>query len=107
MFQGYIAWNAACVTVVCRALSQSSRSAAEQMHRAVEVEKHDKYDLCQAADELWEHEPAAADWHMLPEKLTQRLRHFTSIPGEETFSRNDRLTDWLIYALEQDRPQLS
>jgi hypothetical protein len=36
-----------------------------------------------------------------------RWRHFTSIPGEETFSRNYRLTDWLIYALEQDRPQLS
>ncbi|HEX9869281.1 MAG TPA: hypothetical protein VGC99_11930 [Candidatus Tectomicrobia bacterium] len=107
VFQGYIAWNAACVTVVFRAQSQSSLSAAEQMRWAVEAELDDEYDLCQAVDEFWEHEPATADWHMLPEKLTHRLRHFTSIPGEETFSRNYRLTNWLIYALEQDRPQLS
>jgi hypothetical protein len=75
VFQGYIAWNAACVIVVFRALSQPSLSAAEQMRWAVEAELDDEYDLCQTVDEFWEHEPAAADW--------------------------------LIYALEQDRPQLS
>jgi uncharacterized Zn finger protein len=92
-----------CLTVVFRALSRSSLPAAEQILWAVEAELDDEYDLCQAAEQFWEQEYAPADWNILAEKLTQRLRHFKSTPGEEHFFRNyrrDRLTDWLIYALE-------
>jgi uncharacterized Zn finger protein len=93
----------ACLNVVFRALSQSSLSAAEQMLWAVEAELEDEYDLCQGAEQFWEQEFTPADWNILAEKLTQRLRHFKSTRGEDGFLRNyrrDRLTDWLIYALE-------
>jgi uncharacterized Zn finger protein len=94
---------AASLTVIFRALSRSSLPTAEQMLWAVEAELDDEYDLCQAADEFWEHERAAADWHIVAEKLTQRLQQFKATPGDDHFFRHyrrDRLTDWLIYALE-------
>lgn len=70
---------------------------------AVEAELDDEYDLCQAADQFWEQEYVPADWNILVQRLTERLRHFKSTPGDDCFLRNyrrDRLTDWLIYALE-------
>ncbi|MGH8068941.1 MAG: SWIM zinc finger family protein [Candidatus Entotheonellia bacterium] len=94
---------ASCLTVVFRALARSSLAPAEQMLWAVEAELDDEYDLCQAAEQFWEQEYAAADWHILAEKLAQRLRQCKSTPGNDRFLRNyhrDRLTDWLIYALE-------
>jgi uncharacterized Zn finger protein len=93
----------ACLNVVFRALSHSSLSRAEQMLWAVEAELDDEYDLCQAAEQFWEQDYAAADWHILAQQLTQRLQHFQSAPGDDRFLRHyhrDRLTDWLIYALE-------
>jgi uncharacterized Zn finger protein len=94
---------ASCLTVVFQALSRSSLSAAEQMLWAVEAELDDEYELCQAAEQFWEQEYVPADWNILAERLTQRLRHFKSTPGDDRFLlnyRRDRLTDWLIYALE-------
>ena len=94
----------ACLTVVFRALSRSSLSAAEQMLSAAEAELDDEYDLCRVAEQFWQQDYAAADWQSLVEKLTHRPRHFPSTPGEEPFVCNycrDRLTNWLIYALEQ------
>jgi uncharacterized Zn finger protein len=92
-----------CLSVVFRALARSSLAPAEQLLWAIEAELEDEYDLCQAAEQFWEQEHAAADWHILAEKLTQRLRQFKSTPGNDRFLRNyhrDRLTDWLIHALE-------
>jgi uncharacterized Zn finger protein len=92
-----------CLNVVFGALSQSSLAPAEQMLWAVEAELDDEYDLCQGAEQFWEQEYTPADWNILAEKLTQRLRHFKSTRGEDRFLgnyRRDRLTDWLIYALE-------
>jgi uncharacterized Zn finger protein len=93
----------ACLSVVFRALLHSSLSRAEQMLWAVEAELDDEYDLCQAAEQFWEQEYAAADWQILAQKLTQGLHHFKATPGDDRFLhhyRRDRLTDWLIYALE-------
>src|SRR5919106_2694285 len=49
-------------------------------------------------------EHAPADWNSVADELGQRLKQYTSIAGEESFSRNyhrNRLSDWLIKALEQ------
>jgi uncharacterized Zn finger protein len=94
---------AACLTVVFRALSHSSLSTAEQMLWAVEAELDGEYDLCQAAEAFWEAEYVEADWHIVAQKLTQHLQHFKATPDDDHFFRSyrrDRLTDWLIYALE-------
>jgi uncharacterized Zn finger protein len=92
-----------CLNVVFRALSRSSLSATEQMLWAVEAVLEDEYDLCRGAEQFWEQEYAAADWNILAERLTQRLRQFESTRDEDRFFRNyrrDRLTEWLINALE-------
>jgi uncharacterized Zn finger protein len=92
-----------CLNVVFRALSQSSLSPTEQMLWAVEAELEDEYDLCRGAEQFWEQEHAPADWSILADKLTQRLRQFKSTRDEDRYFRHyrrDRLTDWLVSALE-------
>ena len=92
-----------CVDVVFRALPQSSLPPAEQMLWAVEAELEDEYGLCHGAKFFWEKKHAVADWNILAEKLIERLNHFQSAKGEDSFSRNyrrGRLSDWIIHALE-------
>ena len=93
-----------CLNVVFRALSRSSLSPAEQALWAVEAELSDDYDLCQGADAFWEEaELSAADWKVIAGKLQQRLKRLPAAEGDDGFSRNyrrDRVTDWLIHALE-------
>lgn len=92
-----------CLNVVFRALSRSSLSSAEQLLWAVEAELNDEHDLCQGAEVFWQQERAAADWNSLAEELARHLdQHKTA--KDDGFSskyRRDRLTDWLILALEK------
>jgi len=93
---------ASCLDVVFRALPQSSLSPAEQMLWAVDAELNDDYDLCQGAEVFWEEERAASDWNIVADSLAQRLKRFNA-KGKDDFSwrhRRDRLTDWLITALD-------
>lgn len=92
-----------CLSVVFRALPQSSLSPAEQMLRAVEAELNDDYDLCQGVEIFWEQEYTVADWNTLAERLSQRLNHYKPAEGKDGFSRNygrDRLSNRLIVALK-------
>jgi uncharacterized Zn finger protein len=94
---------AACMDVVFKALSRSSMPPDEQMLWAVEAELNDEYELCGGSKLFWEQQHAVADWHILAEKLLQRLKTFAAARGEDHFSRDyqrDRLVDWVIMALE-------
>ncbi|MBI3249655.1 MAG: SWIM zinc finger domain-containing protein [Deltaproteobacteria bacterium] len=70
---------------------------------ALDAELNDEYDLCEGAEGFWRRQHAAADWNIVAEKLTARLKQQKSARGDDSFSstyRRDRLTDWLIMALE-------
>jgi uncharacterized Zn finger protein len=92
-----------CLTSFCTCPVGDSRKHA--VATVPDYLEHLKHKInCQVAEQFWQQEYAAADWQSLAEKLTHRLRHFTSTPDEVHFGRNyhhDRLTDWLIYSLEQ------
>jgi uncharacterized Zn finger protein len=95
---------ASCMDLVFEALSHSSLSPAEQMLWTIDAELDDEYDLCRGAGSFWKQEHAPADWNSVADELGQRLKQYTSIAGEDNFSRNyhrNRLSDWLIKALEK------
>ena len=95
---------ASCMDLVFEALSHSSLSPAEQILWTIDAELDDEYDLCRGAGSFWKQEHAPADWNSVADELGQRLKQYTSIAGEESFSRNyrrNRLSDWLIKALEK------
>jgi len=93
-----------CLNVVFRALSRSSLPSSEQALWAIEAALSDDYDLCRGADAFWEEaNPSAADWNVVADKLLQRLKRLPAAEGDDSFSRSyrrDRLTDWLIHALQ-------
>ena len=93
-----------CLNVVFLALSRSSLSSAEQMVWAVDAELSDEYDLCEGAEVFWQQEHAAADWHSLAEELVRHLdqhKREKDDDGSSSKYRRDRLTNWLILALEK------
>lgn len=92
-----------CLDVVFQALPQSSLPPAEQMLWAVEAALEDQYDLCLGAERFWKRKHKVADWRALADNLMKRLKHFETVKGEESFSRQyrrDRLSDWVVHALE-------
>jgi uncharacterized Zn finger protein len=93
-----------CLEIVFRALPESSLAPAEQILWAIEAELNDEYDLCQGLENFWHEKHTAADWRLVADKLASRLKQYKSSREEDdNFSRNyrrDRLTDWLIRALE-------
>ena len=92
-----------CMNIIFRALPQSSLTPAEQLLWVIDAEMSDEYDLCQGTEEVWKQEPTAADWNIVAEQLTTRLKQRQSSREDDSFSRNyqrDRLTNWLIRALE-------
>jgi uncharacterized Zn finger protein len=95
---------ASCMPIVFRALSQSSLAPAERMLWAINVELSDGYDLCQGKEAFWQHAYSAADWNVVAHHLYTRLRKFASENRSEEYTakyRRDRLSNWLIQALEQ------
>ena len=93
----------ACLDIVFRALPHSSLSPAEQMVWAVEAELEDEYSLCEGVQAFWEQKHKVADWKTLADNLTKRLKDFQWTKADDGFTRNyrrDRLSDWLIEALE-------
>jgi uncharacterized Zn finger protein len=92
-----------CLEIVFRALPQSSLAPAEQILWAVEAELNDEYDFCQGLETFWHKKHTAADWNIVADKFASRLKQYKSSREDDSFSRNyrrDRLTDWLIRALE-------
>lgn len=102
---------ASCLDIVFRALPHSSRAPDEQMRWAVEADLSDDYELCRGAKAFWDRTHPAAAWHALAEQLASRLAQDRMKMGTGTggagasphFSdnhRRDRLSNWLILALD-------
>jgi len=93
---------ASCMDAVFQALPQSSLSAAEQMLWAVDRELEDQYSLCEGVKAFWELKQKKVDWKKLANNLLKRLKSYPKIKDDGFSSnyRRDRLTDWIITALE-------
>ncbi|MCX5914319.1 MAG: hypothetical protein NTV04_20595, partial [Deltaproteobacteria bacterium] len=92
-----------CLEVVFRALPQSSLPPVEQMLWAVDADLEDQYELCYGAKSFWDKKHKALDWSVLADRLQERLNSLPSKKGEDDFStkyRRDKLSNWVIYALE-------
>ncbi len=92
-----------CLEIVFRALSKSSLSPVQQMLWAVDAELEDEYGLCQDLEHFWKKRFNKEDWSKLADILLERLNGFVS-NKREGFSRNyarDRLSDWIIQAMEK------
>lgn len=100
---------ASCLDIVFRALPQSSRAPAEQMRWAVEADLADDYELCRGAKAFWDRKHPATAWNELAEQLAPRLAHDKPTKSQDDFSdhfRRDRLSNWLILAMERaGRPE--
>lgn len=95
---------AECMGVVFKALPRSSLSPADQLLWAVDAELADGYDLCEGSGVFWELESTPEVWNPVAEELTRRLDEFESTDSEEGFAtdyRRDRLSDWVIVALQK------
>lgn len=95
---------ASCLDIVFRALPQSSRAPAEQMGWAVEADVADEYELCRGAKAFWDRSHPVEAWNGLAEQLAQRLAQERWNKAQDAFSENfrrDRLSNWLILALER------
>lgn len=94
---------AECLTVVFRALARSSLSPSEQILWLIDAQLKDEYDLCAGADVFWEEPKAPADWSAVADALAERLAETPASPDQGDFTRSyrrDRLTNWLIRALQ-------
>ncbi|HUL22099.1 MAG TPA: SWIM zinc finger family protein, partial [Thermodesulfobacteriota bacterium] len=92
-----------CLDIVFQALPQSSLSRVDQMLWVIDAELMDDHELCYGSESFWENEQKASDWSAVADKLIGRLNKFKLEKGEDGFSRNyrrDRLSDWIIQALE-------
>lgn len=95
---------ASCLDIVFRALPQSSRAPVEQMRWAVEADLADEYELCRGAKVFWDRSHPVEAWNGLAEQLAQHLAQDRQNKAQDTFSENfrrDRLSNWLILALER------
>lgn len=95
---------ASCLDIVFRALPHSSRSPAEQMRWAVEADLSDDYELCRGAKAFWDRTHPATAWNALAEQLAPRLAQDRPTKSQDNFSdtfRRDRLSNWLIRALDR------
>lgn len=93
-----------CVPTLIKALERSSINTADKLAWAVDVVLRDEYDIYGAFfDYLHQKHPQAA-WHSLADRLLERLSELKSAESIDDFSSNyarDRLSDWVIHALER------
>lgn len=89
---------ASCMDVVFRALPESSLSPADQMLWAVDRELEDQFALCEGIEVFWRQKHKKADWNILADNLSKRLKPFSK--AKDDHYRRDRLTDWIITALK-------
>ena len=93
-----------CMPVIIKALEQSSLSNADKLRWAVDVVLKDDYDVFNAFNEYLGRKHAKEDWNILADKLLSRLKQIKSSGSRSDFHRDykrDRLSDMIIYALEQ------
>jgi uncharacterized Zn finger protein len=98
---------AACMEVVFQALSRTTMPAADRMMWAIDADLKDSFDLCEGSQPFWGGQGlAAADWSVVADRLLKRLGDIKPVAGKDGFSddyNRDRLTNWIIRALENAR----
>jgi uncharacterized Zn finger protein len=90
--------------IVFEALPRSSRASVEQMRWAVEADLAEGYELCRGAKPFWDRSHPVEAWNGLAEQLAPRLEQNRQNEAQDAFSENyrrDRLSNWLILALER------
>ncbi len=95
---------ASCMDIVFQALPRSSRPPIEQMRWAVEADMADEYELCRGAKPFWDRSYPVKVWNGLADQLAQHLAQASVNKAQGAFSdmfRRDRLSNWLILALER------
>jgi uncharacterized Zn finger protein len=93
-----------CMPVIVKALEQSSITQSDKLAWAVDVVLKDEYDVFNAFDEYLRRRHAESDWNNLADNLWKQLGKMEFASGKNDFHRKyarDRLSDWIIYALEQ------
>ena len=90
-----------CLDVLFQVSEKSSLSPADQVEWALDMALADEYGLCDAGlDQLWKRRYAKSDWSAVSDRLAQRIETSKDTKEELHYER-DRLTDWLIRALEK------
>ena len=90
-----------CLDVLFQVLEKSSLLPADQVEWALDMALADEYGLCDAGlDQLWKRRYAKSDWSAVSDRLAQRIET-SKDTKEELYYERDRLTDWLIRALEK------
>ncbi len=95
---------ASALDVVFRALSLSSMAPVDQMLWAVDADLKDEFDLCRGARVFWDLPRSTEEWSGLADGLLARLEELRRAKGESPFDnryRRDRLSNWVIRALEE------
>lgn len=92
-----------CLQVVFDAVAKSSLSAAEKILYAIDACLQDDYDILgEGVDNLLNAKWSKADWLVVADRLSARLRESPSSDSRDGFSRDynrDRLTNFLADAL--------
>ncbi len=91
-----------CITVIVKALEQSTMAQADKLEWAVDVVLKDQYDIFNAFEEYLNRKHAKADWNILADQLLKRLNKMKLSSKKDDFHQNlarKRLSDWIIYAL--------
>jgi len=93
-----------CMPVIVKALEQSSIAKADKLAWAVDVVLKDDYDVFNTVGEYLDRRHTKADWNTLADRLLKQLGKMKHSGVKNDFHRNyarDRLSDWIIHALEQ------
>jgi uncharacterized Zn finger protein len=95
---------AACMPVIVEALDKSSLDNADRLVWALDAVLEDQFEVCEAfAEYLHRRHPQEA-WNALADRLLNRLKGLKPDAKIDDFSRKyarDRLSDWVIHALER------
>ena len=94
---------AECMKIIFQALTQSSLSDEDKILWAIDRQLQDGYDLGTDAPQFWQQKFSPAAWSEVAENLAQRLAKSKPKSKQDDFSSSyhrDRVSDWLIYALE-------
>jgi uncharacterized Zn finger protein len=93
-----------CMTVVFKAVSQSTLSVVDQMLWVIDMESESDYDLCSGSHVFWEQEFTKANWSDIADVLKKGLRALSSNKEKADFPfryQHDKTVNLIIEALEK------
>jgi len=93
-----------CMPILVKSLEQSSMDKADKLAWAMDVVLKDDYGIFDAFCEYLYRRHAKADWNILANRLLKQLSTMKHPESHDNFHRDytrDRLSDWIIHALER------